>query len=401
MGGERGKLTGRVIDGTGFRYLKHTEIQDHSGEVPCDTYFQPNNCDLDKLRRLTVDDFDRCAPAYLEIPFRNYFLGAAGRRITYQENIKAYRRVKILPKILRDVSRNEVTTTVLGLDVDFPIGISPVAQQKFAHPEGEVATAAALGGMKTVMILSTLSSSLIEDVAFAARNSPSHLWMQVYVFQNRSITIDIIRRAERAGFKAIVVTVDSPILGDVTCGSRSLAGTVGDGFANLPNRRQMPPLDASLTFKDITWLTSITRLPIIAKGVLSGDDAKRAVLAGASAVLVSNHGGRQVDTAPATIDVLPDVVEAVNQINPRGEVYIDGGIRSGNDVFKALAMGAKMAFIGRPTIWGLAWAGSHGVKTVLQILRTEFNETMIMAGTSSPCDVRRATVIPGRLNYGR
>ncbi|KFM58534.1 Hydroxyacid oxidase 1, partial [Stegodyphus mimosarum] len=351
-------------------------------EVPCDTHFEPNNCDLEKLNPLTVDDMDRCAPALLDLPIRNYYLGASGRRITYQENMRAFRRIRIMPKMLQGITSIDMKTTVLGQEVDFPIALSPVALQTLADPEGEIATATAVEDMKTIMILSSFSSTLIEDLAPIIQNSSSHYWMQLYIFEDRDLTIDIMRKAEEAGFKAFVLTADAPTHASLTCnGRRSVTDIEGVRLVNMPNGL-LPNVNSSLSYEDITWLKELTELPIVVKGILKGEDATKAILAGASAILVSNHGGRQVDGDPATIDALPGVVEEVNKLDPSKEVYIDGGIRSGSDVFKALARGAKVAFVGRPIIWGLTIGGSEGVKKMLNILKSELRETMFMSGVS-------------------
>ncbi|GFT99918.1 hydroxyacid oxidase [Nephila pilipes] len=304
------------------------------------------------LDLLTVDDYDRCAPARLPLGSRNYYLGAAGRRITYKRNKNAFDKIEIVPQILRDVSKNSIKASTLGVQLDFPIGLAPLALHKLANPRGELATVEGISSFRTIMILSTMASTLLEDVAQAARNTHITLWMQTYFFDNRSWTTDLVRRAESAGFKGIVLVVDSPISSTLTCDGRgSLELPDGVKYENID--RNLAKSRASATFKDITWLKSITKLPIIIKGILSGSDATLAVLAGASAILVSNHGGRQVDGEPATIDALPGVVDAVNRLIPRRDVYLDGGVRSGQDIYKAIARGAKMVFVGRPYIWGL------------------------------------------------
>ncbi|GIX84479.1 (S)-2-hydroxy-acid oxidase GLO1 [Caerostris darwini] len=201
--------------------------------------------------------------------------------------------------MLRDVSKNILETSTLGQKVDFPIGLSPVALHKLAHPEGELGTVAGISSFRTIMILSSFASTLLEEVAVAAQNSSLHLWMQTYIFDNRTWTTTLVRRAEMSGFKGIVLTADSPIDATVTCNVRmSLENEDQVLTANIDQHKVK--FSASATFKDISWLKSITKLPIIVKGLLSGEDAKLAILAGASAILVSNHGGRQMDGDPAT-----------------------------------------------------------------------------------------------------
>ncbi|XP_035223993.1 hydroxyacid oxidase 1-like isoform X2 [Stegodyphus dumicola] len=312
-------------------------------EVACDTHFEPKNCDLEKIR--------------------------------------------IIPRMLQGLTSIDMKTTVLGQEVDFPIALSPVALQTLADPEGEMATATAVEDMKTIMILSSFSSTLIEDLAPIIQNSTSHYWMQLYIFEDRTLTTDIMRKAEEAGFKAFVLTADAPTHASLTCsGRKSVVDIEGVRLVNMPDGK-VPSVNSSLSYDDITWLTEQTELPIVVKGILKGEDATKAILAGASAILVSNHGGRQVDGDPATIDVLPGVVEAVNKLDPSKEVYIDGGIRSGSDVFKALARGAKVAFVGRPVIWGLTIGGSKGVKKMLTILKSELREMMFMSGVPTLSDL--------------
>ncbi|KAG8183461.1 hypothetical protein JTE90_002843 [Oedothorax gibbosus] len=365
-------------------------------DVPCFKQFTPEECKPENVELLTVDDYDKCGPAALEKNARNYFLGASGRRLTYKDNKDAFSRIKIVPKVLRDVSRNQINSSTLGIEVDFPIGASPVALQRLAHPDGELATVKGLSNFKTIMILSNFASTLIEDVGKAAEGTLLQLWMQVYLYKDRRVTLDIVRRAERSGFKAFVTTVDAPVHAFITCNARaksfSLNASVVNVDASVVGNGDVS--DLSLTFEDITWLKSQTKLPIIVKGILNGNDAKRAILAGASAIMVSNHGGRQMDGTLATIDALPKVVAAVNKLYPRRQVFLDGGVRSGTDVYKALARGARMVFVGRPTIWGLALGGSEGVRKMMTLLRNDFNQTMLIAGASKPSEIKEDTLLP-------
>ncbi|GBL85986.1 Hydroxyacid oxidase 1 [Araneus ventricosus] len=367
--------------------------EDIWNRIPCNEEYQPSNCDFEKIDLVTVDAYDRCGPAKLPLPARNYFLGAAGRRTTYRRNKDAFDEIEIVPRMLRDVSKNTLETSTLGLDVDFPIGLSPVALQRLADPNGEIATVAGISSFRTIMILSSFASTLLEEVAKAAQDSSIHLWMQMYIFDNRTWTTTLIRRAERSGFKGIVITADAPVDGTLTCDARK--EILEQGEVDLVNiDASKIKFSPSAVFRDISWLKSLTKLPIIIKGLLSGSDATRAILAGASAILVSNHGGRQMDGDPAAIEALPGVVDAVNKLFPRRDVYMDGGVRSGQDVFKAIARGAKMVFIGRPIIWGLAIGGAKGVNNVMTALRNEFNETMLLDGASNVKEIKRDTLIP-------
>jgi (S)-2-hydroxy-acid oxidase len=291
--------------------------------------------------------------------------------------------------VLRDVSEIKLHTTLLGAPVASPIAVAPSAMHRMAHPDGEEATARACASMRTAMILSTMSTTSMEDVAEASEEaqidplslaakmpSPQKTepvrWYQLYVFKDREVTRQLVERAEAAGYKALVVTVDAPYLGRRRPDMRNEFKM--PGYLRLANfehadmrKRQLSTtksnesalaiyfkeqIDPTLNWQDIAWLRTITNLPIIAKGIMTEEDAKDAVAAGVSGIIVSNHGGRQLDGAPATIEVLEEVVKAVGN---RVEVYMDGGVRRGSDVFKALALGARAVFVGRPALWGLAY----------------------------------------------
>lgn len=357
-------------------------------------YHPPEYCkDIgrDLSRYLTVEDFDNCAPALLPDFIRDYFLDATVRRETYRENFRAYKRLRILPKLLRDVSHVDLGTTVMGERIHIPICASPVAVQGLLSDLGEIDTVRAISESRTLMILSSYAGTTIEDVARA--NSKAVLWMQTYIFPDREVTINILRRAEASGYKAIVVTVDSPT--EHCTESR---------FTIVPNPKNVTYVNLELldgdkgagnpklTFKDLAWLTRQTKLPVIAKGILTAEDAVNAVRHGVAGIFVSNHGGRQLDYEPATIDVLPSIVDAVRMFRPKVEVYVDGGVRNGFDVFKALALGARMACVGRPVAWGLAVQGQKGVGKVFDILKKELNQTMTLAGTPDVNSIERKMV---------
>ncbi|GFT69389.1 hydroxyacid oxidase 1 [Nephila pilipes] len=236
--------------------------------------------------------------------------------------------------------------------------------------------------MGAIMVSNSLAHISLEKIA-ASVPAETVMWMQIYFFPKKDIVIDIVKRAEKAGYTALVVTVDEPDDYEVRCNARGRFVKRGRrllGFPNLKSKFDSVRADPSTTFDDITWLSKITSLPIVAKGIMTGEDAKQAIEAGASAIFVSNQGGRELDGSLPTIDVLPEIVEAVNSAYPWIEVYMDGGIRSGYDIFKAIALGARAVFIGRPALWGLTMGGGDGVKRVLSILRQEFTETMIHAG---------------------
>jgi L-lactate dehydrogenase (FMN-dependent) and related alpha-hydroxy acid dehydrogenases len=275
-----------------------------------------------------------------------------------------------------------------------------MAFQRLAHPDGEVATAHAAQSTGSLFVLSTLSSSTVEEVR-GATDGP--LWFQLYVYRDRAATRSLVERVEAAGYQALVLTVDAPVLGRRERDVREqfqlppaveIANLVPGGLPTLPDASGdsglaaycARMLDPSLTWSDLDWLCPITGLPILVKGIVRGDDAARAVEHGASAVIVSNHGGRQLDTAIATIRALPEIVHAVAG---RVEVLIDGGVRRGTDIIKAIALGARAVLIGRPVLWGLAVSGERGVARVLEMLRDELDLTMVLCGCRSLADVQR------------
>jgi 4-hydroxymandelate oxidase len=321
----------------------------------------------------------------------DYYAGGANDEITLRENRVTFERITLLPRMLVDVSERHMGTTALGEPVSMPILIAPTAFQGLAHPGGEVATVKAAGATKTLMILSTLSTFSIEEV-MAVATGP--VWFQLYVFKDRAISASLVKRAEVAGCKAIVFTVDAPLHGrrerDVRNQFKlpadlSVKNLLPTGLKEFPDciagsglvAYIASLLDPALTWKDIEWLTSITKLPVLVKGILRSDDALLAVNHGASAIIVSNHGARQLDTTPATISVLPEIADAVGD---KAEVYVDGGIRRGTDVLKAIACGARAVFIGRPVLWGLASGGEAGVRYVLEMVRQEFDLAMALSG---------------------
>jgi 4-hydroxymandelate oxidase len=312
----------------------------------------------------------------------DYYAGGANDEITLRENRVAYDRITLLPRMLVDVSQRQMSTTVLGEPVSMPILIAPTSFQGLAHPEGEVATAKAAGAAETLMTLSTLSTFSIEEVMAVAAGP---VWFQLYVFKDRAMSASLVKRAEVAGCKAIVFTVDVPLLGRRERDVRNQFKLPDDHSVKnlLPAGLQASPddivslFDPALTWKDIEWLAGITKLPVLVKGILRSDDALLAVNHGASGIIVSNHGARQLDTAPATISVLPEIVDAVGG---KVEVYVDGGIRRGTDVLKAIACGARAVFIGRPVLWGLACGAEAGVRHVLEMMRQEFDLAMALSG---------------------
>ncbi|KAB0798468.1 hypothetical protein PPYR_09461 [Photinus pyralis] len=352
-----------------------------------------------------VQDFETHAFQVLAKGPLDYYKSGAGDQLTLENNRKAFSKLRIRPRCFRDVSTRNLSTTVMGTTVCVPFGIAPTAMQKLAHPDGEIASVRAAEKMGTIFILSTISTTSLEDVAAAAPNA--HKWYQLYIYKDREITANLVKRAEAAGFKAIVLTVDSPRFGirrdDIRNNFKipphlTLANFVGDKATNVSRAQSgsgianyvISLFDPALVWEDIAWLRQLTTLPIVVKGILTAEDAQKAVKMGVSGIMVSNHGGRQVDGVPASIEALPEVVKAVGD---QVEVYMDGGIRQGVDVFKALALGAKMVFVGRPNLWGLAYNGEEGATKVLDTLKFELDNVMSLSGCTSIKEVTSDLVV--------
>ncbi|GAB2296890.1 Lactoylglutathione lyase [Dionaea muscipula] len=346
-----------------------------------------------------VSEYEALAKEKLPKMIYDYYASGAEGQWTLKENRIAFSRISLRPRILVDVRDIDITTTFLGFKISMPIMIAPTAMQKMAHPEGEYATARAASAAGTIMILSSWATSSVEEVA---STGPGIRFFQLYVMKNRNVVAQLVRRAERAGFRAIVLTVDTPLL--------------GRREADIKNRFTLPPhltlknyegldldkidrtddsglasyvasqVDRSLNWKDVKWLQTITQLPILVKGVLTAEDAKLAMQVGVAGIIVSNHGARQLDYVPATIMALEEVVKAVQGQIP---VLLDGGVRRGTDVFKALALGAAGVFIGRPVLFSLAADGESGVRKVLEMLHDEFELTMALSGCRSLKEISR------------
>lgn len=343
---------------------------------------------------MDADALEARARPLIEPSAYDYYAGGSDDEITLSENLAAWRRIRLLPRVLRDVSSVSTATSLLGTGIDTPILIAPMAAQKLAHDEGETGMARAAAGTGTIMVVSTMATTSLEDVATAASGAP--LWFQFYVHRDRDLSADLVRRADAAGYEAVVLTVDLPVLSkrrkdvanrfDLPDGmlmenlAVSITSMHGSGLGEYTDQA----FDPALTFDDIGWLGSLTDLPVIVKGVLRPDDAVACVDAGAAAVIVSNHGGRQLDAAIASADALPAVVEA---IGGRVPVLVDGGIRGGYDVAKAMCLGASAVLVGRPLLWGLAIDGAAGARAVLDELTSELARTLALLGVTSVDDL--------------
>ncbi|KZC06632.1 Peroxisomal (S)-2-hydroxy-acid oxidase GLO5 [Dufourea novaeangliae] len=346
-----------------------------------------------------VEDYEIHAQKNLPPTVRDYYNSGAGEQFSLKLNTEAFRKFRIRPRFLRDVSKRDISTTILGEKISMPLGVAPTAMQRMAHPDGECANARAAEGAGTIYTLSTIATSSIEEVAKAAPKGIK--WFQLYIYTDRNVTLSLVQRAERAGFKALVLTVDAPLFGDRRADIRNkftlpshlrlgnFDGVLSNGVNTTKtgsslNEYVASLFDASLSWDDIKWLRSVTSLPIVLKGVLTPQDAVLAIEHGAKAIIVSNHGARQVDSIPASIEALPEIVKAVNG---RIEVYLDGGVRQGIDVFKALALGAKMVFVGRPMLWGLSHAGENGARRVLELFRKEIDLAFALTGCRTVSEV--------------
>ncbi|KAL5732141.1 (S)-2-hydroxy-acid oxidase [Ranunculus cassubicifolius] len=348
---------------------------------------------------VNISDFHEIAKKTLPKMYYDYYAGGAEDQYTLRDNVEAFRRITLWPRVLQDVSRINLGTTVLGYNTSSPIMIAPTGMHKLAHPEGEIATARAAAACKTIMVLSFIPTCTVEEVASSCN---AIRFFQVYMYKRRDISALLIQRAERCGYKAIVFTADTPRIGrrEADIKNKMISPQLKNFEGLLPTKVDTKKgskleafasetFDPSFTWKDIEWLKSITNLPILIKGVLTAEDAVKAVEVGVAGIIVSNHGGRQLDHAPATITALEEVVQAVRGKVP---VLFDGGIRRGTDIFKALALGAQAVLIGRPVIYGLAARGVYGVRRVIEMLKDELELTMTLCGCSSVNDIKRSHV---------
>jgi isopentenyl diphosphate isomerase/L-lactate dehydrogenase-like FMN-dependent dehydrogenase len=337
-----------------------------------------------------VNEYELLAEQVLDPGAYGYFAGGSGDEQTLRENVSAWSRLRLRPRVLAGVDEIDTSTTVLGTPVSMPLLVAPVAFQRMAHPDGEPGTARAVRDAGTIMVLSTLATATPADVAEAAPGGTR--WFQLYCYRDRGVTRAMIDQAADAGFEAIALTVDAPRLGrrerDLRTGFvipaeitvPSFAAAAGGPVAGTP-ADMFALMDPAVGWRDLEALASDSSLPVLVKGIATAEDALLACEHGAAGIVVSNHGGRQLDGAPATVETLPEVVEAVAG---RLEVLIDGGVRRGADVIKALALGARAVLIGRPIIWGLAVDGERGAARVLELLREEIELALALVGCGSP-----------------
>jgi 4-hydroxymandelate oxidase len=355
----------------------------------------------------SLSDFEDAAKTRLPHMTWEFYNGAVADEITMRWNKEAYQRIRLKPRILVDVSKLDTRVTLFGQQLPFPIILAPTAYHKLANPEGEVATARGAGAAGATMVVSTVATTSIEDIAHAAK---SPLWFQLYYQPDRGFTRDLVQRAEAAGCRAICLTVDTPVVGarnrEARAGFKlpdnlSLPNLAGlkvngvdmtknaGGHGAAPGSIYSAVMDSAMTWPDIEWLLSVAKVPVLFKGVLNPDDADHAVKAGVAGIMVSNHGARNLDTVPATVDALPLVTE---KVAGRVPVIVDGGVRRGTDVLKALAFGASAVMIGRPYLYGLSVAGAEGVAAVVNILHCEFEMAMALTGRPTIASIDRSVI---------
>jgi isopentenyl diphosphate isomerase/L-lactate dehydrogenase-like FMN-dependent dehydrogenase len=339
---------------------------------------------------VSVADYERAAAEKLDPGTHGYFAGGAGDERTLQDNVAAFHRWQLRPRVLVDVGDVSTASELLGGGLSMPVLVAPVAFQRLVHPDGEPGMARAAAAAGTIFCLSTIATSRPSEIAEAAPNG--RRWLQAYCFRDRGVTKALIDEAEASGFEAVAVTVDAPRAGrrerDFRTGFEipaevsvpAVAAAIG-GRRRLTVEDVFSLVDPCLTWRDLEEIASDCALPVLVKGVMTAEDAELAVEHGAAGVVVSNHGGRQLDGVPATIDALPEVADAVRG---RAELLLDGGVRRGTDVLVALALGAQAVLVGRAPLWGLAVAGQEGARAVLEILRSELELALCLCGCPSP-----------------
>ena len=337
-------------------------------------------------RLLSLADFEGEAQKHIVRAAWDRIAGAAADEITLRWNREAYDQIRLKPRVLVDVSKIDTRVTLFGQEMPFPILCSPTGGSGFIQPDGDLAAARGAANAKATFIISSSASMRVDDIA---RGAGGPVWFQLYVQKDRGFTREMVQRAEDAGCRTLCVTVDSPTFGMRNRESRS-QGELSPRV--LPNLKGSDYLDPTLTWKDIDWLRGFARRPILLKGILNPDDAAEAVKIGVAGVIVSNHGARNLDTVPATIDALPGVVR---KVEGRVPVIVDGGIRRGTDVIKALGRGASAVGIGRPYLWGLGVAGEAGVTRVVEILRKELEMAMALMGRPSLASIDASVFFVG------
>lgn len=340
------------------------------------------------MEPLNVFEYEILARERMDPVYWDFYAGGSDDEVTLRANQADFSRIRLRPRMLVDVTQCDTSTSVLGLPVPMPILVAPTSMHCLAHPEGECATAQGAGAAGTLMIASTDATRTLEEIAQAASGPP---WFQLYIYHSLEVAAGLVRRAEAAGYQAITLTVDLPVIGNRERSKRHAVPMPPPPLveANFVGFEQEDLGQVPVTWETVDWLCSITSLPLLLKGILTAEDALLALEHSVSGIIVSNHGGRQLDGVVTSFEALPEIVDAVAG---HCEVYMDGGIRCGTDILKALALGARAVLVGRPVLWGLAANGAHGVQQVLEILHTELERAMKLAGCPTIASINRSLV---------
>ena len=345
---------------------------------------------------VSLDDYEVLAKERVEAGAWAYLSGASADEVTLRDNRAAFERIKLCPRIFRDLSAASTSVTLFGREYAHPVFVAPTAFHRMFHPEGEMATVLGASAMEACLTVSTQASTAMEDIAREATVAP---WFQLYIQPDRGFTAELVKRVEAAGYAALVLTADAPLTGVRNREQRAMFRVPpGIEGVNLRGMKSVPPADRVFgsellatvpVWKDLAWLRSLTGLPILLKGVLDPDDAGIAADEGISGIVVSNHGGRTLDTVPSAIEALPRIADRLQGSLP---LLVDGGIRRGTDILKAIALGASAVMVGRPVLHGLSAAGSTGVAHVLKILRTELEIAMALTGRPTLASIDRSVL---------
>ncbi len=342
----------------------------------------PDHPDLSTI--INLFDLEPLAAERMTTMAYEYVASGAADELTVRWNRQALDAIKLNPRVLVDVSRLDTRVSLFGQELPHPILVAPTAYHKIMHPDGELATARGAGAASAIYVISSFTTTTLEEIT---RVATQPLWFQLYIRDNRDFTKALIQHAETQGCRALCITVDTPVLG-----ARNRQQRVGfampDGITT-PLMPGMIPLSTSLSWKDIEWIQSFAKVPVLLKGILNPDDAEIAVQSGVSGIIVSNHSGRNLDTVPATIEALPCIAQRVNKRVP---ILMDGGIRRGTDVLKAIALGADAVLVGKPICFGLACGGAEGVTKVLNILREELELAMILTGRTTLAEIDESVI---------
>ena len=370
--------------------------------APPETQVNPARTQDSAAAPVNLHEFEALARKRITRMAYDYIAGGSADEVTLRRNRESFEEIRLKPRVLVDVSKLDTRLTLLGQEFDFPILLAPAAYHKLVHPEGELATARGAAAAGATLVVSSFATAAIERVA---KSTSGRLWFQLYCQPDRGFTRDLIARAEAAGCRALVITVDTPV-GPIRDREARVkfelpAGMEMENLRPLTSktgaddrrhaRMYSTVLDPTLTWETVAWIRSLTRVPVILKGILAPEDARKAADSGADAIIVSNHGARNLDSSPASIEALPRAMEAVQGKIP---MLMDGGVRRGTDVLKALALGANAVLIGRPYLWGLASYGADGVQQVTEMLRKEFEVAMALSGATSLAGVNRSVLWP-------